>query len=72
MKKSKLVLQRETLRQLSGATLVRVHGGSQIETHSETGPGMCGFTFDLPCGGTGDPTIGCPRTDEATRCVCEI
>jgi hypothetical protein len=62
MKKTKLALNRETLRQLSVTGLERVHGGSIVEP--------TGYTYCIACGsggGGGDTVVY--DTVGATMCA---
>ena len=72
MKKSKkrLTLHRETLRQLAQPTLQAIRGAALPSVSCPT----CGdpWTCPWPSDAGYDCTGGCPRTDEVTRCVCEI
>jgi hypothetical protein len=68
--KKKLVLHRETLRQLSTPMFGRVvHGGysAGAETCAVSLASLCSVFM---CGGSDD--CPGPKTDEITICICEI
>ena len=71
--KKKLVLHRETLRELSIPMLGRaVHGAtSGAETCAATLVSICQVFSVYNCGASNGDCPG-PKTDEVTICVCEI